>query len=167
MRRGQLGTGFLSGISPHAENILECCSCAFVAKVQRTVILRVGMSSMARPGVLGSGAEGMEAEAGREERCLSLPIPWRGPSAGFSPPAWVCYGVIASSRSLASLSQKAIARKYHWILQGHNSEQLMEETFPISLQPDSKRALGFKLHLKSIPSSESTSVAPHAAREWK
>lgn len=139
-----------------------------MAAAQRTAIFWVEMSRMTRPGpgALGSGAEGWGQKPGRK----SSPLP---PSSvertlcRVSPPAWVCRGVIASSRSLASFSQNAIARKYHRILQGPNSKQLMNETFPISLQPHSQKALGFKSHLRSVLSSESISLAANPTQQWR
>lgn len=75
---------------------------------------------------------------GSGEQRPSLPPPWRRPSARVFHPPCICHGMTASSRSLAIISQNAIARKSHWILQGSRSKELMDETILISLQPNSK-----------------------------
>lgn len=108
----------------------------------------------------------MRAEAGAELR-PSLSPPRRGPSARVSHPIWICNGMTASSRSLAAFSQNAVARKSHWILQGPRSKELMDETIPVSPQPNSKKAPGFSLHLRSMLSSEYISIAASAPEQWK
>lgn len=96
---------------------------------------------------------------------------WGGGTVPTSPPSkrrTVCHGLSTDLSLLwndcfqqeCSLFQpNARARKCHWILQGRRGEQLMDETIPISLQPNSKKALGFHLHLGSLLSSEYFFVA--------
>lgn len=106
----------------------------------------------------------MRAELGQGEEAPSPP-PQRGLSAKVSRPVWVCCEMIASSRGLAAFSQNATARKSQWILQGPRSKKLMDETSPISPQPNGKKALGFNLRLGSRLSSEYISVAANAVEQ--
>lgn len=102
---------------------------------------------------------------------------WGGGTVSTSPPSkrrTVCHGLSTDLSLLwndcfqqeCSLFQpNARARKCHWILQGLRGEQLMDETIPISLQPNSKKVLEFHLHLGSLLSSEYCFVAASAAEQ--
>lgn len=104
---------------------------------------------------------------GWEEQHPSLPPPQRAPSARVSHPIWICNGMIASSRNLAAFSQNAIARKSHGILWGPRSKEPMDETIPISQQPNSKKARGLSLYLTSTLSSKHSSGVASVTAQWK
>ena len=75
--------------------------------------------------------------------------------------------MIASSRNLAAFSQNAIARKSHGILWGPRSKEPMDETIPISQQPNSKKARGLSLYLTSTLSSKHSSGVASVTAQWK